>query len=174
MTPLPVEDLEGLKEQIALYLWERFSPRAKLGYEHTQDRDYDMAAQAILSLPALRRLQAERDALLSFGQRPESTLLTDLMEMWADPEMDGLTYRAAKEIARLEDANQAAEARMEKLREALERIASFTRIRPAGNPGSYQRGYDIGFNNAGLAAAGFAQTALKDSSNDQLNEDANG
>lgn len=44
--------------------------------------------------------------------------------------------------------------------EALREIASFSRMKPGGDAGSYQRGYDIGFNNAGLVAAGIAQAAL--------------
>lgn len=44
--------------------------------------------------------------------------------------------------------------------EALTEIAGFTRTRPGGDPGSYQRGYDIGFNNAGLVAAGIARAAI--------------
>jgi hypothetical protein len=49
---------------------------------------------------------------------------------------------------------------IERLGEALGRIAGFVREKPGGDLGSYQRGYDIGFNNAGLVAAGIARAAL--------------
>lgn len=65
------------------------------------------------------------------------------------------------QLGQAEARTQAAEARLSGLVEGLERIASFQRARPTGDPGSYQRGYDIGFNNSGLVAAGIARTALQ-------------
>jgi hypothetical protein len=43
---------------------------------------------------------------------------------------------------------------------ALREIAAYQRRKPGGAKGSYMRGYDIGFNNAGLVAAGIAEAAI--------------
>ena len=60
------------------------------------------------------------------------------------------------------------------LRETLQWLAAFQRNRPGGDAGSYQRGYDIGFNNAALAVAGLAQAAIANadtsSPNDRVRE----
>jgi Lar family restriction alleviation protein len=54
----------------------------------------------------------------------------------------------------------ASQARVKALEEVLGKIASFVRMKPGAEPGSYQRGYDIGFNNAGLVASGLARSVL--------------
>lgn len=64
----------------------------------------------------------------------------------------------------LSDDELAAVDVMARMEAALRDIAGFQRSRPTGAAGSYQRGYDIGFNNAGLVAAGIAQAALPSTS----------
>ena len=87
-------------------------------------------------------------------------------------EIDAVCDARMGYLSATEAALQSSEAQTKSLIEALEKIASFQRARPSGAPGSYQRGYDGGFNNAGLFAAEIARSALSAISKGRGEEDA--
>lgn len=80
--------------------------------------------------------------------------------MSRDVEKARAEYRNTHPVADVEHLLSDDELVTARALEALEAIANFKRMKPTGDPGSYQRGYDIGFNNAGLVAAGIAEAAL--------------
>lgn len=107
-----------------------------------------------LAAPSLAKAQAIHEALASTLREENENLKVAL----TNTDRVGEKVLADLHVAREENA---------RLREGLEKIEDFRARPPMGANGSYQRGYDNGFNNAGSYAQDIAHQTLTTSSKDQ-------